>query len=75
MTAEEACVFINDQLRIAAAVTVRGDAVKCYVPEVDGPSVDKTYLSADDCQALADAFGFLALGLAAPSGCPAKGGA
>lgn len=62
MTRDEAIAFINDELGIQGGVTIRGDEVKCYLPDDEGGTY-KAYLTAADCQALADAFGFLALGL------------
>lgn len=49
---------INEILRIQAAVTVRGDEVRCYVPSDVG--IDKAYLGADQCDALGEAFVALA---------------
>ncbi len=53
MTTDQALAAINESLKIQAAVTHKGDEVKCYV---DG---DKEYLTADECSALSEAFATL----------------
>lgn len=65
MTLAEAVEAINSALGIGGVITFRGDELKCWVPCDAGPGVNKTYLGVDECQALADAFGFLALHLEA----------
>lgn len=65
--------MVNAKLSIGAAVTFKGDEVKCYTPAAQGSDVDKTYLSADDCADLSSAFASLSLSLAEPSGCKESG--
>lgn len=56
---------VNEHLNIGAVVTFRGDEIKCWTPDGTG-ELRKNYLSADDCAALAKAFGVLASTLAPP---------
>lgn len=74
MTTEEALMAINGTLNIQAGLTVLTRQVKCWTVSTEESGVDKTYLDAADCQALADAFGFLALNLASDSGCAGGSG-
>lgn len=57
---DEALSAINVHLGIDAAVTHRGDEVKCWVPSEDGDGRSKCYLDAKDCEELARAFSVLA---------------
>lgn len=51
---------INADLGIQAGVTFKGDELKCWTPDNEDGGVSKTYLSADDCDALALAFAAVA---------------
>lgn len=69
--------IINEVLHVAADRTLRGDEVKVWIPDDEGPGLMKSYLSVDDCDRLADAFRELGNVLrtdpASPSRSPAPG--
>jgi hypothetical protein len=60
MTREEAILLINGYLSIDAAITVRGDEVKCWVADQDEGGRYKTYFDRRNCLDLARAFHVLA---------------
>jgi hypothetical protein len=63
MTADEAIDAVNTALGIQGVITTKGDEVKCWVPCDGDVGTNKTYLGVEECQSLADAFGFLAIHL------------
>lgn len=60
---EAALDIINDQLGIQAAQTVKGDEVKCYVPDPENGGVCKAYFDSRNCFELAECFEFLGTAL------------
>ena len=57
MTNLQALLVVNDQLKLGANITSKGDEVKCWV---DG---EKLYLDDNDCRELAAAFTAIAASL------------
>lgn len=55
----EAVMVVNDMLNIDSDITTDGDELKCYIPDRPYGGVHKTYLSAEDCKGLAEAFLFI----------------
>lgn len=43
-------------LNIDAAITVRGDELKCWIPSFEDLGRDKTYFNKAECEKLAAAF-------------------
>jgi hypothetical protein len=60
---ETALDTINDTLHINAKITVKFNEVKCTVPDPDEGGTMKAYLTAEECEDLAQAFSNLAVEL------------
>lgn len=60
MSIEMAIRVINDLLELGANITVNGNELKCWIPDMEEGGLTKAYLNAKECFELAEAFTVLA---------------